>query len=965
MHARNFISVAALCAAGVLNARTITVDAKGGADFSSIDSAMEAAAPGDVVSVAPGVYREEVRVRRSGTEKNPIVVESAVRGAAVVRGSEVWKNAWNPLENHPGVLSSPIDLSQFVEGRVNPYSRTISLGSRDSSRPARSATNVTDDVDAFFPRTLGQIFIDSRPVSEVVTQRALFDSPNTWMVSPDGSSVWLHPSAGDLPIERRVVEWTVRDRLFHAARRRLAHIVVRGFVFEHCANQGPFPQKGAVDMRSGYGWIVEHNTIRFAKTVGLGAGGETWDAGVLTDVPQSDRVITSARACHVRFNHITDNGVSGIAAWCPGGLRIYNNVIERNNTGCYGWRERYWDETAGVKVHGGNVTVANNVIRDNEGHGLWFDTGFVNVRIAGNAILNNRRSGIMFESAFGSALVDCNVIAYTRSDGNSYYGGDGIYSHNGCGVVAAHNLFAQNAGAGVRFRTTWGKIGNRVYETSNNRYLNNIFYQNSAGGLMVSATNKLSRGTISEGNLFLENSYLKNEPPYPFRFANYNVGPGKGVFSNIWERVNSADPAGAMPFAPWRALSQPTTIDAWRTVQGLDKTSLAARGGLVNVITRDMLLTIQIPKDAMSFRAKGLAEIDYDFRGAPYPGWGAVVQPGPIVGVEWDEKGRQFSLNPFERPQPPPIRMPLGPNSAFTSWMKGKTGAFMHYLYSEKGAAEIDKFDVPGVVRQLVEMKADYFCLTLGQNSGWYLAPNDLYEDIAGYPRSTRCSARDVPAEFIKALKPHGIKFMLYLPCQTPNRDTAAIERFGFGSSVRYGDCRLTPEGVRKWASVIEWWSRRYGEGVAGWWFDGAYEWLGFDEGVARIYAAAAKAGNTKAIVAFNGGVRRRTLPLGSDYMAGEENDPLDFVCSSSRNEDMLQWQVLTFLGDRWGRANCRHPDEKWLPWLSAAYANGGAVTFDMGHDMPSGLFSSEQVAQFKRLKEQIQQASPGQPKKP
>ena len=94
MHARNFISVAALCAAGVLNARTITVDANGGADFSSIDAAMEAAAPGDVVSVAPGVYREEVRARRSGTEKNPIVVESAVRGAAVVRGSEVWKNAW-------------------------------------------------------------------------------------------------------------------------------------------------------------------------------------------------------------------------------------------------------------------------------------------------------------------------------------------------------------------------------------------------------------------------------------------------------------------------------------------------------------------------------------------------------------------------------------------------------------------------------------------------------------------------------------------------------------------------------------------------------------------------------------------------------------------------------------------------------------------------------------------------------
>ena len=122
-------------------------------------------------------------------------------------------------------------------------------------------------------------------------------------------------------------------------------------------------------------------------------------------------------------------------------------------------------------------------------------------------------------------------------------------------------------------------------------------------------------------------------------------------------------------------------------------------------------------------------------------------------------------------------------------------------------------------------------------------------------------------------------------------------------------------------------------------------------EKISFIYSIAAKSGNGGAVVAFNGGVRKRTLPLGSDYMAGEENEPLDVVCASSRNEDMLQWQVLTFMGDRWGRTNCRYPDEKWLPWLSAAREHGGAVTFDMGHAMPSGLFSTEQVEQFKRLK--------------
>ena len=948
---RNGVLVAAFGAAFALGARTITVDAKGGADFSSIDAAMEAAQAGDVVSVAPGIYREEVRARRSGREDSPITVESAVRGGVVVRGSEVWKNAWEPLAGHPGVLASPIDVSQFADGRVNPYATTISIGSKDTSRPARSATNDASNVDAFLPRTLGQIFIDGRPVAEVATLRALYATPNTWLVSPDGSAVWLHPSSADTPLSGRLVEWTVRGRLFHAARRGLSNIVVRGFVFEHCANQGPFPQKGAVDMRSGGRWVVERNVIRFAKTVGVAVGGETWDFNALVDVPKSDRRLNFARQCTIRFNQITDNGVSGIAAWCPNNLRICNNVIERNNTGCYGWREKYWDETAGIKIHGGNATIANNVIRDNEGHGIWVDTGLYAVRIAGNAILNNRRSGIMFESGFGSALVDCNVIAYTRPDGHSFYFGDGIYSHNGCGVTAAHNLFAQNAGAGVRFRTAWGKIGKRDYETSNNRYLNNIFYQNASGDLMVSVTNKLSHGTISEGNLYIASSYPGEVEPLPFRFANYNTGLGKGGFSNIWERVKSADPAGAMPYSAWRSLSQPTTIDQWRAVQGLDKTSLVARGGLVNAITRDMLLTLQIPESAKDFRAKGVGEIDFDYAGNPYPGWGRSVLPGPFQSFEWTKEGMEFSLNPFERPEPPPIRVQLGPCNGAVKWMQGKTGAFMHYLFGADGFKTIDKFDVNGVVAQLVDMKADYFCLTLGQNSGYYLSPNDVYEAIAGYPKASRCTPRDVPAEFIKALKPHGIKFMLYLPCQTPNRDAQAAARFGFGESAKYGDRKLTPEGVVNWAKVIEVWSRRYGKDVSGWWFDGAYEWLGFDEGVARIYAIAAKSGNGGAVVAFNGGVRKRTLPLGSDYMAGEENEPLDVVCADSRNEDMLQWQVLTFMGDRWGGMTCRYPDEKWLPWLSAAREHGGAVTFDMGHAMPSGLFSAEQVEQFKRLR--------------
>ena len=162
---RQMIAAALICASGGLAARTLTVDASGGAEFTSIDAAVAVAEPGDTVRVMPGLYRETVVVRRGGKKDKPIVIESAVRGGAVVRGSEVWKNDWTPLDGHPGVLSSPIDESWFTNGVVNPYATTIAIGG-GVGKSARCATNDVADVEKYLPRTLGQIFIASSEVCE-------------------------------------------------------------------------------------------------------------------------------------------------------------------------------------------------------------------------------------------------------------------------------------------------------------------------------------------------------------------------------------------------------------------------------------------------------------------------------------------------------------------------------------------------------------------------------------------------------------------------------------------------------------------------------------------------------------------------------------------------------------------------------------------------------------------------------
>ena len=269
------------------------------------------------------------------------------------------------------------------------------------------------------------------------------------------------------------------------------------------------------------------------------------------------------------------------------------------------------------------------------------------------------------------------------------------------------------------------------------------------------------------------------------------------------------------------------------------------------------------------------------------------------------------------------------PRNPATDWMAGGKGVFANYLLGGKKTFDrIGEFDVPGLVRQLVDMKADWFCLALGQNSGYLCSPNATYERTCGYAPGSHCAARDIPAELIAALKPHGIKLLLCLPCQPPNAVAA-----------------------KRWAAVIEEWGLRYGKGVAGWWFDGAYRRIRFDDEIAALYAAAAKRGNPDAVVAFNEGVRSpvRRWTFAGDYLAGEVDEPFNETCSGRWSDDR-QWHLLTFAGSYWGKPDCRYADEQWIAWMKPILKKGGAVTVDLAIDRQTGRLDAAQAAQMKRI---------------
>jgi hypothetical protein len=305
---------------------------------------------------------------------------------------------------------------------------------------------------------------------------------------------------------------------------------------------------------------------------------------------------------------------------------------------------------------------------------------------------------------------------------------------------------------------------------------------------------------------------------------------------------------------------------------------------------------------------------------------------------------------------------PMSTNRA--AWMREtRWGVMSHYLADWRARADheaasvehwnnlIDHFDVEALADQLKSVGAGWYQISIGQNSGYYLSPNATYDKITGISPS-KCSRRDLVTDLALALGKRGIKLMVYLPSGGPGGDRVAREALQWQN----GPYR-NAEFQRNWEAVIREWSLRWGNKVAGWWFDGCY-WPTImyrtdDEPNFRSFAAATRAGNPGSAVAFNPGVVNRTLSLTphEDYIAGEISDPK--LWSARRNFNGLidgaQVQMLSFLGEHWGQGTPRFTTEQAIAYTKAVTAVGGVVTWDTPIQK-GGTFAPEFLAQLKAI---------------
>lgn len=278
----------------------------------------------------------------------------------------------------------------------------------------------------------------------------------------------------------------------------------------------------------------------------------------------------------------------------------------------------------------------------------------------------------------------------------------------------------------------------------------------------------------------------------------------------------------------------------------------------------------------------------------------------------------------------------------------------------------VEKFDVPAVVNQLRETKAGYLLLSLGQTSGYYLAPNRAYDKFGGFAAGDRCAIRDLPSELHSHLDQHGIKLMLYLPIE-PAAEMAKKLGLTHDPSAK---SQFLPEAfVKKWCSIIQWWSDHYGQSLSGWWFDGRSG----NCAQTKQFVEAATHGNQGCITNLG--------ELG-DYEGGHcaiahrrISDPewfgrLDWEVQRGRMPDGrfthegLQWHALLHFGEHWWDRDGFYDTNTEIMYTQEVIRNGGVVTWDCGPNIgrsegPVGTISEIQMSKLLRIHDAVGKKSP------
>lgn len=298
-----------------------------------------------------------------------------------------------------------------------------------------------------------------------------------------------------------------------------------------------------------------------------------------------------------------------------------------------------------------------------------------------------------------------------------------------------------------------------------------------------------------------------------------------------------------------------------------------------------------------------------------------------------------------------------------TDWMvDAGYGLMFHWTSQSKprhGTAKkysdaVDDFDVEAFAEMVHSTGAGYIFFTTNHGEPACPAPIKSWEDI--HPGWT--TKRDLIREVADALKKYNIKLILYI-------HLLGLGKMNMREGNLSGYSEYTEEGLKKYISnicrVLTEIGERYGEDVAGYWFDCCYQhyerygYVSFEE----VFKAT-KAGNKDRVSTLN----FYTFPISTphqDYWAGEMcaigNVPEQRYMDSTTFKS-LQFQTLLIMDDMWvhdkleAEVDAPHYTAEELGgYINECMKNKGVVTVNLGI-YQDGTIGEKTWKVMKRVKE-------------
>lgn len=417
-----------------------------------INDAAQAAAAGDEILVAPGIYREYVDPKNAGTENARIVYKSEVPLGAVITGAEEVHD-WTHLEGNVWVCR----IDNGVFGSYNPYT-TLVKG---------------DWYFGPFVRHTGAVYLNDRQLYEVQSLEECIEgkvyihswepewSVYKWYTEQDGKETVIYANFQGKDPRVEKVEINVRRNCFMPSENHINYITVSGFNINKAATTWAPPaayQDGMIGPHWAKGWIIEDCEISNSKCSGISLG-KYYDAENdhyftnkhVKSATQMERDAVCRGQYHgwtketigghiVRRCHIHHCEQTGIVGRMGGVFSVIedNHIHHINNM-----QELAGAEVAGIKLH----AAIDVTIRRNHFHhctmGIWCDWEAQGTRITQNLFHDNHAPSediplvqggmgscdIFVEVSHGPTLIDHNICLSKLSM---------KLASQGCAVV--HNL---------------------------------------------------------------------------------------------------------------------------------------------------------------------------------------------------------------------------------------------------------------------------------------------------------------------------------------------------------------------------------------------------------------------------------------------------------------------------------------------------------------------------------------------